>query len=209
MNDVKGSRREKAALTRLRILDAAALEFAENGYHGATIASIARRAGVAPQTIYFVFHTKSALISALIDRLVMGDDPVVPQQTEWWAAMVAAPDAASALRHFVVGAGPLFSRASMISEILRAAALTDAEVQETHEMHEQLRREGFREVIDLLATKGSLKEGLTPERATDVMLVVYGDATHVLFTRDHGWSHDEYVAWVSATLPGLLLEDAD
>ena len=41
--------------------------FVEKGYHGATVASIAARAGVATQTVYYVFNTKAALISAAID----------------------------------------------------------------------------------------------------------------------------------------------
>ena len=67
--DVKGPRRRRAEATRQKILRAAHEEFVERGYHGATIASIARRAGVATQTVYFVFHTKTELVSAAIDAL--------------------------------------------------------------------------------------------------------------------------------------------
>jgi AcrR family transcriptional regulator len=207
MSQVKGSRREKAAATRRGILRAAHDEFVEKGYHGATIASIAARAGVATQTVYYVFHTKAALISAAIDLLVMGEEePVVPQDTEWWQAMVAEDDAGRALRHFVSGAAVLFQRASALSEILRAAALTDEEVRRTYEFHERLRAEGFREVIEVLSTKGSLRAGLTVESATDVLLVVFGDSTYHLLTHDRGWSHDDVVAWFGASLPTLLLD---
>ena len=75
MADVKSSRREKAAQTRARIVEAAHAEFLDNGFHGATIASVARRAGVATQTVYFVFHTKAELISAVIDAMVMAPVP--------------------------------------------------------------------------------------------------------------------------------------
>jgi AcrR family transcriptional regulator len=204
MEEVKGSRREKAEATRRRILHAAREEFEERGYHGATIASIAKRAGVAGQTVYFVFHTKSALISALIDSLVMGEEqPVRPQETEWWQAMVAEPDPARALAHFVRGAGPLFQRASTISEILRGASLTDDEVRRTHELHEGMRAAGFREVVDIVAAKGALR--LTPERATDVLLTMYGDSSYYLMTKERGWSHDEYVEWACTALPELLV----
>ena len=73
MADVKTSRREKAARTRARIIEAAHAEFLERGFHGATVTSIAKRAKVAPQTVYFVFHTKAELISAVIDAAVMGE----------------------------------------------------------------------------------------------------------------------------------------
>jgi AcrR family transcriptional regulator len=204
MGDVKGSRRQKADATRQRILQAAQAEFEEKGYHGATVASIAKRAGVAGQTVYFVFHTKSALISALIDSLVMGEEPVIPQESEWWQEMVAEPDPARALGHFLRGAGPLFERASTISEILRGAALTDDEVRRTHDFHEGLRATGFREVIEVIAGKGRLR--LPAEKATDVLLTAYGDSSYYLMTTERGWTHDEYVEWACQALPELLLE---
>ncbi len=206
---VKGSRREKSEATRRKILHAAEIEFEERGYHGATIASIAKRAGVATQTIYFVFHTKAELISALIDLLVMGEkEPTIPQDSDWWRAMVDEPDPAAALRNFVRGAAPLFQRASTVSEILRAAALTDEEVRRTFEMHEQLRTVAFREVIDLLAKKkGKLRS--TRARATDVLLTTYGDTTYYLLSRERGWTHQQIVDWLCDVLPELLLAPSD
>ena len=84
---------DKAVATRGRIIAAAETEFAAHGYHGATIADIATRAGVAPQTVYFTFNTKAKLMSAVIDRAVMGDDPHLPESTDWWSAMIAEPSA--------------------------------------------------------------------------------------------------------------------
>lgn len=206
MSDVKRSRRQRSLATRRRILTAAQAEFCEQGYHGATIASIARRAGVAAQTVYFVFHSKAELISAAIDSLVMGEEePTVPQDTEWWRALEAEPDAAEALRLFVRGAAPLFQSASALSEILRAAALTDDEVRRTYDHHEQLRATGFRQVVELLATTGTLRQGLTVASATDILLVTFSDSSYVALTVDRGWSHDDAVTWFCDALPGLLL----
>jgi len=208
MADVKGSRREKATATRRKILHAAHGEFCDRGYHGATIASIAKRAGVATQTVYFVFHTKSELISATIDNLVMGeDDPVVPQESDWWRAMEADPDAREALRAFVRGAAPLFERASAISEILRAAALTDDEVRRTYNHHEQLRSDGFRGVVEAIASKGTLRSDLTVDTATDVLLVAFSDTTYVLLSVERGWGHERTVDWFCEAIPRLLLSD--
>lgn len=205
MDEVKSSRRDKSEATKRKILDAAHAEFVAKGYHGATIASIAALAGVAPQTVYFVFHTKAALISAAIDAAVMGDSPEIPQETAWWAAMVTEPDPRRSLSLFVRGAAPLFARASTLSEILRAAALTDDEVRKTYAHHEALRRSGFREVVDLIASKGRLKSGLTEETATDVLLTVFGDSVYHLLTSDHGWQPAAVIDWLSDALPTLLL----
>ena len=207
MADGRGSRREKARATRRRIIEAATDEFSERGYHGATIASIATRAGVAVQTVYFVFHNKAELISAAIDYAVMGgDDPSgIPQESQWWTEMSGQRSAVGALRSFVRGAGPLFERASAISEILRGAALTDDELWQIYEHHENLRREGFGEVIGLLEEKGTLRAGLNHETATDVLMTVLSDANYYTLTLDRCWSHEQSIDWLCETLPRLLL----
>jgi AcrR family transcriptional regulator len=206
MSDVKSSRRAKADATRHKILRAAHAEFCDRGYHGATIASIAKRAGVATQTVYFVFHTKAELISATIDTLVMGEEqPTIPQEAPWWLAMRAEPDPVEALHEFVRGAAPLFQRASALGEILRAAALTDDEVRRTHDHHEELRATGFREVVEVLAAKAPLRHGLTVDTATDVLLVALSDSVYVQLTTERGWSHDDVVRWFCDALPSLLL----
>lgn len=206
MAKVKGSRREKAEQTRRAIARAANEEFVEHGYQGATIASIAKRAGVAVQTVYYVFNTKAALISAAIDQLVMGDEePTIPQDTDWWRAMVAEPDPAKALGHFIRGAAALFESASALSEILRGAALNDDDLRRTYEFHERMRAQGFREVINVIAGKGRLREDLTVDTATDALLVVFGDSTYYQLRWERGWTQEQVVHWYVTTLPGMLL----
>jgi AcrR family transcriptional regulator len=205
MADVKISRREKAARTRAAIVDAAHAEFLERGFHGATIVSIAKRAGVASQTVYFVFNTKAELISAVIDAAVMGKSDLPPELTDWWLAMEAEPDPAESLRLFVRGAADAFERASAISVVLAAAALTDDELMTRQEQHEELRHTGFRSLVAGLAAKGPLREGLDVDSATDILLTVYGDATYHSFRTERGWSKDQVVDWLADALPRLLL----
>jgi AcrR family transcriptional regulator len=207
MAEVKDARREKAAATRRAIIRAAHEEFVERGFHGATVAAIAKRAGVAVQTVYFVFHTKPALISAVIDAAVVGEDEVAPDEATWWTAMLAEPDAATALRRFVEGAAGAYERAAAVSEVLRAAALTDDEVRRTHEHHEGLRRTGYRQVVESVAARGDLRAGLTVDTATDVLLTLVGDSTYHLLRTERGWSHPQVVAWWSQVVPLALLSD--
>lgn len=208
MTPVKSDvRRQRAALTRLRIIRAAHDELLGHGYHGATIAAIAARAGVATQTVYFVFHTKAALVSAVIDTAVLGeDDPTPPEATPWWHSVEEAATAPEALRHFVRGAAQLYQRAAGVSEVLRAAALTDPEVHELWEHHDRLQVEGFGRVIDVVATKGELRPGLDRATATDVLLTVFGDSTYHLLTTERGWTHDQVIEWCCDALPLLLLD---
>ena len=207
MAPVKTSRREKAQATRTAIIRAAQAEFVENGFHGATITAIAKRAKVAPQTVYFVFHTKAELISAVIDTAVMGEeDPQAPEDTPWFAEMLAEPDPADCIRIFVRGAGEVYARASFVGEVLHAAALTDEEVRSTHEHHEKPGTR-VRGVVEMLAEKGELRPGLTVDTATDVFMTVYGDGTYTVLRTERGWSHEQVMDWLCDVLPRMLLSD--
>src|SRR5438067_11510326 len=53
---------------RTRIMDAAIKVFAERGFHSATVAEIARAAGVADGTIYLYFKSKDDLLLRLFDE---------------------------------------------------------------------------------------------------------------------------------------------
>jgi AcrR family transcriptional regulator len=68
MSRHKGAEREEiAAQTRRALLDAAAEEFARDGYKAANINRISLAAGFAKGTIYNYFPSKRALLLALID----------------------------------------------------------------------------------------------------------------------------------------------
>lgn len=206
--DKSVTRRDQARQTRRRILTAAHEEFLKRGYHGATMASIARRAGVANQTVYFVFHTKSELVSAVIDDAVIGPEvPTLPERSEWWAAMQTADTARDALEYFIRDAAPLLERAAPVSEIVRGAALTDDEVMAVHRYHAELQAKGYRQVIDLVTTMGDLRDGLTAETATDVLLTLCGDALWVQLRHERDWAYDRIVDWLVTIVPRAILAE--
>jgi TetR/AcrR family fatty acid metabolism transcriptional regulator len=57
---------------RERIMNAAITAFAQNGYHQATIATVAREAGVAAGTIYLYFKSKDDLLISIFEEKVQG-----------------------------------------------------------------------------------------------------------------------------------------
>src|SRR5690348_10876634 len=66
-------RREQAARTRQRILDAAGDLFVQQGYGTTSVRQIADAAQVAPDTVYATFGSKARLLTALLDvRLAPG-----------------------------------------------------------------------------------------------------------------------------------------
>ncbi|UCF02732.1 MAG: TetR/AcrR family transcriptional regulator [Deltaproteobacteria bacterium] len=57
---------------RDRIMNAAITAFAQNGYHQATMAAVARKAGVAAGTIYLYFKSKDDLLISIFEEKVQG-----------------------------------------------------------------------------------------------------------------------------------------
>lgn len=80
---------------RARILDAAVRVFAERGFFTATVAEIARAAGVADGTIYLYFKSKDDLLLRLFDEK-MSD-----LLAEARAAVAAEDSARAQLRRFI------------------------------------------------------------------------------------------------------------
>ena len=65
----KAPRTERGRRTRRALLDAAAAEFGEQGFHAASISAITRRAGVALGSFYTYFDSKDAIFRALVSDM--------------------------------------------------------------------------------------------------------------------------------------------
>src|SRR3954470_12959600 len=86
-------RREQAQATRRQILEAAERLFREQGYAAATMAAIARAAGVALKTVYLAFETKSGVLRALWHLRLRGEDDGVPvPRRDWYREVLAEPN---------------------------------------------------------------------------------------------------------------------
>jgi AcrR family transcriptional regulator len=206
MTDVNGpaatkpTRRDRARATRLRITKAAYSLFCERGYSGTTMADVAEAAGVAVQTVYFVFHTKSELLSRTYDFAVLGEDePLPPEMQPWYAQMTAVPDLNDALRHAVSGIGPILARAMPLDAVVRASAASDPDAARIRALHEGWRAEGYSAMLEVLRTKSALRDGVSPERATQLLLMYIGDVYRIL-VHDFGWSHEDWIDWTVATV---------
>ncbi|MFN3433049.1 MAG: TetR/AcrR family transcriptional regulator [Sphingomonas sp.] len=88
----KAPRTARGRKTLRALLDAAALEFGERGFHDASISAITRRAGVALGSFYTYFDSKDAVFRALVtDLSTQVRDHVAP-------AVQAAADGVAAER---------------------------------------------------------------------------------------------------------------
>ena len=191
-------RRERARATRLRITKAASALFCDRGYTGTTMADIAEAAGVAVQTVYFNFHTKNEVLSSTYDLAVLGEgDRSPPARQPWYLAALAEPDVRTAVRWVVEGIGEIVRQAAPLDLAVRMAAESDPDVARFVLGNEQLRIDGYREVVAFLRAKSDLRPELTPERAADLMLLLVGPAAYRALVSERGWSHAEWVDWTT------------
>ena len=154
------SRRERLKQEReQRILDAAAVVFAQSGYHRTTIRDIAQRADVADGTIYNYFDSKFDLLMAIMAQLA--DLEKMPED------LIAARD--RDMRDFVAAAfAERMDRIEQGEEMLKAI-LPQVFV------HADLRERFYREYVLRIATllepfiEGQISTGHV--RALDVSLV--------------------------------------
>jgi AcrR family transcriptional regulator len=198
---VRPSRRDRADATRLRIVKAAYDLFCERGYAGTMLADVAQRSGVAVATVRFVFHTKGELLSRAVDFAVMGEDgPLPPEEQEWYARMTAEPNLVKALHHLVTGEGTINVRATPLDTVVRANAQSDPDTARVWAFHERLRADAHRTILEILVAKSPLRDDLTPERATHLLLFYLGSDAYRPLVHDFGWTHEEWVDWTVATI---------
>ncbi|MEO8436838.1 MAG: helix-turn-helix domain-containing protein [Chloroflexota bacterium] len=185
----------------MRITKAAYALFCERGYARTTMADIGAAAGVAVQTVYFTFHTKSELLSRAYDFAVLGEgEPLPPERQAWYATMTAAPDLSGAVRAAAEGIGAILSRAAPLDAVVRASAATDPETAQVRALHERWRAEGYGAMLDILSRKADLRGGLSVERATDLLLLYLGMDVYGVLVSEFGWTHDEWVDWTAMTI---------
>jgi AcrR family transcriptional regulator len=201
MPDVKspaGSlRATRAAETRHQIEEAARLRFGGRGYAATTLREVAAEAGVAVQTVYATFGSKAAILRSLRLRVV-GD-------TEADAAWGTALDAST-----VPAAIDAFSRSIRLrwehgADIVAAntdAARTDPAIRAEVEAAVRVRRTGIALLAERLV---ELEPRLKPvDQITATLEALTVTDVYAVLTGAHGWSPDDYEAWLRRAITDAL-----
>lgn len=195
-------RAEAARLTRRRILDVARSQFLETGYHGTTISALARAARVSPQTIYNTFGGKAEVLKAVYDVLLAGDDePIALNDRPEIARVRSQSSAPETLRAYASVARLLFDRVGpLLGVVLAEGAGSDADLADFLATIERERRIGNTGVVDHLAERFGLAEGLTVEELVDHVWTLTAPDNGDRLVRRCGWSLDAYEHWLAEGL---------
>jgi AcrR family transcriptional regulator len=179
-------RRGQALATRQRIRDAARDLFLARGYADATIVDIARTAGVAPQTVYFTYGSKAAVLSAIIDAEIVGDlEPIPLLERPAVTRIAKAADPADRLRRAVDLLCAVTERVAPLYEIARSGAI-DPQVKALLDRHEQDRRRTHRALVELIGD--NLPDNLDLDEATDRLYALASHDLYWLLVHRCGWT---------------------
>ncbi len=213
-DDVKPKRRYRskrreiqAEATRAAILDAARALFTTDGWAPTTMAAIARRAGVATETVYARFHSKRAIVHALVVAAMRGNEPETPfMEQAGRQAVQRETDAGRMTEAFAADVSATLVRVAPILAVVRSAAEGEPEMRDLYlELH-TARRRNLSRFVTMLAGLGGLRSDITAEAAADDVWSLASPELLLLWTEAAGKSPAAHRDWLAAALRRLLLE---
>ena len=177
----KRLRAENAEQTRRRILDAVADRLRDAPTQPVSLDDVAQSARVARSTIYTAFGSRAGLFDAFVEDLWARTG--LPSLTE----AVANPDARQHLRAGITAASGMYAADRDIYRVLYSMAQFDPEsVGGAVTKMEKERAGGMAHVANRLAQDGALRNGMSVDRAADVLWMICSfDAFDQLFTTRH------------------------
>jgi AcrR family transcriptional regulator len=200
-------REEQARQTRSRIRAAAAAQFLDRGYAGATMRDIAAAAGVAVPTVEAAFGTKARLLKAVIDEAIAGDDAPVAMLSRPWAKRArAAPDAAGVASEF---AGTLTASAQRAAGLVLAAldaARLDPDIAAVAAQLTRQREIMAGWLVDELTARAPLRPGIDRAEAIDTVWLLMDPAVFIRLTGQRKWNATRFRAWFTDAVTRLLLD---
>lgn len=201
-------RAEQAEDTRRRVRAAADELFLLRGYAEVSMDEIARRAGVARQTVFSAFGSKAKLFKEVIDVRLAGDDaPRSIAERPAAQRMLASGDPLEAVRRSARLIVDVANRVSPLWPALRQAAAVDSEIAALLQTYDEARREGIGAIVDVVADLGALRRGRTRAKAKDAVFLLTDPST-AHHAQQLGWSAAELERWYVDCLSGLLLSSA-
>ena len=198
--------RGRSRETRRRIVTAATELFLADGYGATTLESVAARAGVAVQTVYFHFHNKRTVLKEVTDRLSTGDDEAVALlERPWMQQMREAPDAVAAVAVWCALSSEVFARVARIRWMAVTASANDADLAAQEQVNREQTLAGHRFLAEHLDERGALRADLTVEQAGEVLYALVSLELYVLLTAELGWSPERWEEWVLDTVARTVL----
>ena len=193
-------RRAQAGETRRAVVTAARKVFTESGYAAATVDAVAAEAGVSVPTVYAVFGSKPALLSAVVadggsdsDIRALADqalDEVDPRARLAGAARVVRT---------------IMQRERNILKLVAEAGTGNPELAAaSRQVHEQ-QRQALGRVLRPLHERKALRRDLDLSEAIATFSALASPECFRLLVEELGWSGARWERWLGESAARLLL----
>ena len=199
-------RKAQARETRREIMRAAHGLFVDRGYGNTTMRDIANAAGVAIETVYAVFGSKTNLLKSVWDFTISGDDHEIafherPEMLE----MRAEKDPARRLEMYAsLIAHNVAPRTAPFVIAMRGAAGSEPEAQAMlNEMDRQRLKGMTLAAAELRATAGL---AVTEDEARDILWATNPGELWYKLVEQRGWDRDRFAAWLATMWKRMLLK---
>jgi len=191
-------REERARQTRAAVLAAATRLFASRGWAATGMRDIAREAGTATETLYSYFPSKTALLQAVMDIAVVGDEAPQPLAERPEFTVLAQGGRAERIAACARLVTEIQVRTVGVGKVLREAAYGDETIAEMlDDTRERQRR-------DVAAGVGLMLGREATDREIDSVWAVVSMELYILLVEVRGWSTAEYESWLTDTLGAIL-----
>lgn len=195
-------RQQQAETTKRAIVQAARKLFAAHGYQATTLQAIAGQANVSAPTVYAVFGSKAAILSALV-KSAGADEGIRALARETFAE--PEPQRQLALAAKVIRS--ILERDADITDLLWQAGGGDPDLADVWRQSHRQQLGRMAELMRVLAQKDALKPELTVETATDMLWVLASPEVYRLLVREREWTPQRFEDWLAMSAATLLLRD--
>ncbi len=194
-------RQEAAGITKERIVQAAMNQLQEKGYAAMTLESIAREAGVAPQTVYAVCGSKKGVLAAILENSV--ESFAYDKLRDKIPALKSGGPRVEAIARFM---SLLLENNAPGFQVMRGLGMVSPDLGAVEADHDLMLYEKAQRQIREMAEDGLLRPDIDAETATDVYWALSAPGTHRRLTQLRGWTSERYAAWLAELLSYLLLD---
>ncbi len=180
------------------MLDAASRLFTSRGWAATGIRDIAREAGVAAETVYAHYSSKTSLLRQVVDIAVVGDEDAVPlaQRPDFVALGAGSRDQRVAAAARLIT--DVHLRTARFANVIREAAHTDETMADELESTRQRHRTDVGRALRLLLGRKPTTTEL------DGIVAVVSVEVYLLLTEFSGWRPERYERWIAETLELIL-----
>jgi AcrR family transcriptional regulator len=177
--------------------------FCTKGYLATSIDEIAARAGVARPTVFTAVGPKPAILKAVVDQAMAGDDAPVPiVDRPWFKEAVDEPDPARSLHLHARNLCRILERVALLLRALETAAAVDQDAAALWADLRRQRRVGTAGVAANLAAKTTLR--CTEQVLADMLFTLPPDAYYRL-VHEQGWPVEAFQDWLADLLQRACL----